>query len=306
MAPAKNTKTSKTVSKTTKKATKKPVAKKPAAKKNVKKAVKKVVEKKEKVVRNRHFSIIYNGERLSATPSGKRPKQAANKALTSIFASMDDKTRESMIGKDINFALYENCKRRKNAKGVITPRRIFRYTGKRIETAKQTGGKDISISHEVILYCDKCKAMIEKLKTIDSKNIITKKQVIKNIKLYKKYLKADKLLKKPVLNKHIEDHEDEYKEIVNCTSCKKTQKTITYKYTNTVKKTEDSALTEEDKKITTEFIDAIEEKLKAERKAAEEKKEDKKVEKVEKKDEKKETPKKEKETKTVKKTTKKN
>lgn len=293
MAATKNTKVSKTASKTTKKVAKKPVAKKPAAKKTVKKVAKKVVEKKEKVVRNRHFSIIYNGQRLSATPSGKRPKQAANKALTSIFASMDDKTKAEMIGKDINFALYENCKRRKNSKGVLTPRRIFRYTGKRTETAKQTGGKDISISHEVIVYCDKCKAMIEKLRGIETENQITKKQVIKNIKLYKKYIKSGK---KSPINKHIEDHEKEYAEIVNCTSCKKEQKTITYKFTNTVKKTDDKALTEEDKKITTEFIDAIEEKLKAERKAAEEKKEKetKKEEKpVEKKAEKKETPKKE-------------
>ena len=124
-----------------------------------KKVAKKTTEKPQAEVQNktRHFSIIYGGVKLAATPSGKRPKQAANKALTSIFGTMDEATKKKLIGQEIKFCLYENCKRKKNAKGELLDRRIFHYTGKRTETAKMTGGKTVEISHEVVVYCDKCK-----------------------------------------------------------------------------------------------------------------------------------------------------
>lgn len=242
------------------------------------KVAKKTTEKPQAEVQNkiRHFSIIYGGVKLAATPSGKRPKQAANKALTSIFGSMDEATKKKLIGQEIKFCLYENCKRKKNAKGELLDRRIFHYTGKRTETAKMTGGKTVEISHEVVVYCDKCKDLIEKLRTIDPNNILTKKQVNKNIKLYKKYIKT--VGKKPALNDHINSFVDEYKKIVECKDCKREQKTITYKFTNTVKKTDIKDYTEEDKKITSQFIDQIENNLKDEKK----KKEVEKVEKVDK------------------------
>ena len=261
-----------------------------------KKVAKKTTEKPQAEVQNktRHFSIIYGGVKLAATPSGKRPKQAANKALTSIFGSMDEATKKKLIGQEIKFCLYENCKRKKNAKGELLDRRIFHYTGKRTETAKMTGGKTVEISHEVVVYCDKCKELIEKLRTIDPNNIITKKQVNKNIKLYKKYIKT--VGKKPALNDHINSYVDEYKKIVECKDCKREQKTITYKFTNTVKKTDIKDYTEEDKKITSQFIDQIENSLKDEKKKKEGEKIEKvkKVEKKEDKEEKKEDKKEEK------------
>ena len=259
-----------TVAKVAKKTTEKPQAEvqKKVVKKTTekpqaevqKKVTKKTTEKPHTEVQNktRHFSIIYGGVKLAATPSGKRPKQAANKALTSIFGTMDEATKKKLIGQEIKFCIYENCKRKKNAKGELLDRRIFHYTGKRTETAK-TGGKTVEISHEVVVYCDKCKELIEKLRTIDPNNIITKKQVNKNIKLYKKYIKT--VGKKPALNDHINSYVDEYKKIVECQDCKREQKTITYKFTNTVKKTDIKDYTEEDKKITSQYIDQIEEKL---------------------------------------------
>ena len=243
-----------------------------------KKVAKKTTEKPQAEVQNktRHFSIIYGGVKLAATPSGKRPKQAANKALTSIFGSMDEATKKKLIGQEIKFCLYENCKRKKNAKGELLDRRIFHYTGKRTETAKMTGGKTVEISHEVVVYCDKCKELIEKLRTIDPNNILTKKQINKNIKLYKKYIKT--VGKKPALNDHINSFVDEYKKIVECKDCKREQKTITYKFTNTVKKTDIKDYTYEDNKITYQYIDQIENTMKDEKK----KKEVEKIERVKK------------------------
>ena len=102
--------------------------------------------------------------------------------------------------------------------------------------------------------------------------------------------------KKPALNDHINSYVDEYKKIVECKDCKREQKTITYKFTNTVKKTDIKDYTEEDKKITSQFIDQIENSLKDEKKKKEGEKVEKvkKVEKKEDKEEKKEDKKEEK------------
>ena len=151
--------------------------KKATTKKTTTKKVSEPTEQKKTVVaKTRHFSVIYGGKKLSTMPSGKRPKQAANKALTSIFSQFDEAQKKKMIGKDIKFTLYENGKRKKNAKGELVPRRIFFYVGKREETKKMTGGKpaNISISHEVITYCNYFKDRIEKLKTIVPDNILSK------------------------------------------------------------------------------------------------------------------------------------
>ena len=131
-------------------------------------------------------------------------------------------------------------------------------------------------------------------------NILTKKQVNKNIKLYKKYIKT--VGKKPALNDHINSFVDEYKKIVECKDCKREQKTITYKFTNTVKKTDIKDYTDEDKKITSQYIDQIENSLKDEKKKKEGEKVEK-VKKVEKKEDKKEEKKSEKVEKKPKKTT---
>ena len=242
------------------KATKKTTTKKATTKKMTNKVSEPTEQKKTVVAKTRHFSVIYGGKKLSTMPSGKRPKQAANKALTSIFSQFDEAQKKKMIGKDIKFTLYENGKRKKNAKGELVPRRIFFYVGKREETKKMTGGKpaNISISHEVITYCNDCKDRIEKLKTIDPDNVLSKKQVNKNIRLFKKYVKAADD-KKPELDEHIKKFMKEYEAIVNCTKCKKEQKTISYKFTNIVKKLDTNDFTDEEKKITSEFIDSLEE-----------------------------------------------
>lgn len=250
------------------------VAKKP----QTKKAVKKTQQKKEKVQKsilhkNRHFSIIYEGEKLKATPSGKRPKQAAQKALTAIFKMLKEKGEDisKLYDTDIKFVLYENGKRRKNKKGEYVPRRIFRYTGKRSELPSS------SIKREIITYCDVCKKKIEELQ----KDNITKKQFNINLKSLKRYLKLDKEKQaKYEMHEHLKKHLEEYKAILDCKDCKKEIKEIEYKFSNTVKKTDEKTLTAEDKKITSEFVENLEMKEK-ELKKKEEGKEDKEPKKKE-------------------------
>ena len=253
-------------------------------KKKVSKSVKKAVKKAQKKViqkpitnKNRHFSIIYEGKKMNATPSGKRPKQAAQKALTAIFKML--KARGDDVSKlynvDIKFILYENGKRKKNSKGEYVPRRIFRYTGKRSELPTS------NIKREIITYCDDCKKKIEELQ-----KDITKKQFNINLKTLKRYIKLDEEKQKSfVMQEHLKKHLEEYKLILNCSKCKKETKEIEYKFSNTVKKTDEKTLTKEDLKITSEFVEELELKEKESRKVlkSEEKKEPKK--KVEKKEE---------------------
>lgn len=267
---------------------------KTVSKKVVKRVAKKTVKKTEtkpRTNRIRHFSIIYKGERLNATPSGKRPKQAANKALTSIFAFLKEQGQDisKLINTDIKFFLYENGKRRKSASNGYLPRRVFAYTGKRVEL--KDDDKPIEIKHEVIKYCTDCIKRINDLKTADKEHVMTKKQIMKNIKLLKKYLKTDaKERKDEMINEHIKKYQKQYEEIIKCSKCVKEEKTITYKYTNTVKKTPESELNEDDKKITSDFVEEIETKRKEEAKKEDSKKEPKKETKpVEKKEPKKET-----------------
>ena len=80
------------------KATKKATTKKATPKK-----VSEPTEQKKTVVaKTRHFSVIYGGKKLSTMPSGKRPKQAANKALTSIFSQFDEAQKKiDLLSNDI-------------------------------------------------------------------------------------------------------------------------------------------------------------------------------------------------------------
>lgn len=192
-------------------AVKKEKTMKKETKKTVKKQVKpKTVVKKENSNVKRHFSIIYNGQKLSSTPSGKRPKQAANKALTAIFKTMKPEDVKDYIdnGKEVHFDLYENGRKKKNAKGL---RRIFRYTGMRVNTCDYCLNID---------FCDDCKKKIKSLE--DTKNKIDEKIILKNLKLYKRYLYCkEKEWKLPELNKHIEDNKKVYDAIINCKKCKK-------------------------------------------------------------------------------------
>lgn len=275
------------------------VAKKPQTKRQTKKPQQKK-EKQQKSIthKNRHFSIIYEGKKLKATPSGKRPKQAAQKALTAIFKMLKQEGKDisKLYDTDIKFVLYENGKRRKNKKGEYVPRRIFRYTGKRSELPSS------SIKREIITYCDTCQKKIEELQ----KDNITKKQFNTNLKSLKRYLKLKKEEQdKFEMHEHLKKHLEEYKAILECTKCKKEIKEIEYKFSNSVKKTDEKTLTAEDKKITPEFVEELEMKEKETKKKEEGKKEPaKKVEKkkedknpvekkpAEKKETKKQTPKK--------------
>lgn len=252
------------------KTTKKPQNKKVSTKKPQQKK-----EKQQKSIthKNRHFSIIYDGKKMKATPSGKRPKQAAQKALTAIFKMLKENGQDisKLYDTDIKFVLYENGKRRKNKKGEYVPRRIFRYTGKRSELPSS------SIKREIITYCDACKKKIEELQ----KDNITKKQFNTNLKALKRYLKLDKEKQdKFEMHEHLKKHLEEYKAILECSKCKKEIKEIEYKFSNTVKKTDEKTLTAEDKKITPEFVEELEMKEKETKKKEETKKEPaKKVEK---------------------------
>lgn len=289
--------------------------------------------------KTRHFSIIYEGKKLKATPtgknlkastgnkyatpSGKRPKQAAQKALTAIFKMLkaEGKDITKYYNTDIKFVLYENGKRKKNSKGQYVSRRIFRYTGRREELPLS------NIPREIITRCDECKKKMDLLQ----KDNITKKQFninlksLKRLESYKKKVeelqkdtskkqaeKAELLeryegyIKKFEMDEHLKTHLEEYKSILGCSKCKKETKIIPYNFSNSVKKTPDTELTEEDKKINSDFVEELEQKDKKSRKPQEDKKETKKdVKKETKKDTKKESKKEPKKTETKKKETKK-
>lgn len=115
--------------------------KKTAKKKHVKKVTKKVVKKIElpklsEATEPRYFKLLSG---IEATPvgrfSGNKPKQAANKALTSIIKTLEKKG-ENTIGKEIKFTLKE-CTRwnkKKFKKGDKTHKKIekkYSYVGKR-------------------------------------------------------------------------------------------------------------------------------------------------------------------------------
>jgi hypothetical protein len=117
------------IKKKKKSVSKKVIEKKTTSKKTTDKKQKVTKPKKEekeedeegeiKKPKTRHFTITYEGEEMTSRPSGKLPKQAANKALTAIIKKFN--IDGSLIGKEINFSLTEN--------GRNASKRIFNYIG---------------------------------------------------------------------------------------------------------------------------------------------------------------------------------
>lgn len=128
-----------------KKSAKKTSAKKP--KKTTKKVTKKKVKDTKKKIppifltlekRTRYFKLIFNGEPKGRF-AGNKPKQAANKALTSIIKDKS-KNGEKVIDVDIKFSLKE-CTRwnkkkcKKGTNGKVD--KIYNYVGKREPLSEQ-------------------------------------------------------------------------------------------------------------------------------------------------------------------------
>ena len=61
----------------------------------------------------RHFYVYYNGEKLSSRLSGKRPKQAAQKAISSIV-----KLHNELIGREIEFYIVETGRKKYKEKKI--------------------------------------------------------------------------------------------------------------------------------------------------------------------------------------------
>lgn len=111
-----------------KKTTKKNVkSKKPAAKKQTKKTAKKTEKKQEggdsENSRTRYFKVMFEGGDAHGRFSGTKPKQAANKALTSILKTRE-KDGKGTTGK-IKFSIVE-CTRGSKHKQ-------YNYVGERVQ-----------------------------------------------------------------------------------------------------------------------------------------------------------------------------
>jgi len=128
------------------KAVKKAVKAKRVTKAKKPKAAKKVAKKKVKVSKkettdikladehnDRYFKLLYDGETPMGRFSGKKPKQAANKALTSIIKTLE-KSGKPIVNVDIRFALQEctrwNKKKFKIENGEKTAKK-YNYLGRR-------------------------------------------------------------------------------------------------------------------------------------------------------------------------------
>lgn len=171
----------------------------------------------EKKTKKRHFIVTYNNEEMTASPSGERPKQAANKALTAIIKKYN--TDNSLLNKELYFTLTERKKQKKDKHGNPIPNRIFHYIGirtkidindpKYLDSQKEFDengvGIGIKIPHKMFIKCATCKARENKL-----------------IEEAKK--KGEKIIKKNI------PKDDK------CKSCKKEEKFIVYEYTNKVRK----------------------------------------------------------------------
>lgn len=197
MAPKTATKPAKAVAKPKDKK----VAPKKADKKVAKKPAKKEVKKDDKHVR--YFKIIdASGNTTHGRFSGSKPKQAANKALTSILKGLKAKGKKTNV--PIKFSIVE-CTRRSHHKR-------YYYIGERIKLKEpnhvQIGGKDgveektISYNYTNKVQKDKSikpekPAKKEKKKVTKTKK--TTKKVVK--KTTKKGGKGKKVAKKPVKGK---------------------------------------------------------------------------------------------------------
>lgn len=137
----------KTVAKKKAKTAKKTVKAKKVVKAKKPKATKKVAKKKAKVSKkkettdikladehnDRYFKLLYDGATPVGRFSGKKPKQAANKALTSIIKTLE-KDNKPVVNVDIRFALQEctrwNKKKFKIENGEKTAKK-YNYLGRR-------------------------------------------------------------------------------------------------------------------------------------------------------------------------------
>lgn len=89
--------------------------------------------------KTRHFYVYYKGNKLEHTRlSGKRPKQAANKALTSII-KFEKSKGEDVIEKEIKFYIVETGRKKwkekkvgQKTKKVMIIKRKFYYVGKKV------------------------------------------------------------------------------------------------------------------------------------------------------------------------------
>ena len=175
-----------------------------------------IIDNKEKIKsKKRHFIINYNNEIMTASPSGERPKQAANKALTAIIKKYNN--NNNLINKEIYFTLTERKKQKKDKNGELIPNRIFHYIGTRtkidVNDPKYTDSQKeirngipigIKIPHTMFVKCDMCKQKENEM-IQEAKN------------------KGDKLTKKNIPRNE------------NCKDCKSVAKFIVYEYTNKVK-----------------------------------------------------------------------
>ena len=110
-----------------------PITQTTQEKNNVKTQTNNTIEKK------RHFYVYYNGAKLENTRlSGKRPKQAAQKALSSIIKFEKKENNNDIIGKDIKFYIIETGRKKwrektigDKTKKVLINKRMFYYKGKK-------------------------------------------------------------------------------------------------------------------------------------------------------------------------------
>ena len=207
----------KTKSKTSKKkikATPKNKKSKKIVKRKARVAKKKHVEemKISDITEPRYFKLIY-GDQETGRFSGSKPKQAANKALTSIV-KLKEKNGEPAIDVDIDYSLKE-CTRwnkkkcKKGAKGEKIVK-VYKYVGKRIhldnqvpvdhkqEDTDETILKSGKITKELPLQNGNMKYYIErknKVKGTDGKM----KDVTENI-IVKKYKVSTGEIKYSIVN----------------------------------------------------------------------------------------------------------
>lgn len=87
----------------------------------------------------RYFKLVYE-DRETGRFSGSKPKQAANKALTSIV-KLKEKNGEKAIDVDIEFLLKEctrwnkkKCKKGPNGEKIV---KVYKYVGKRVHLTDQ-------------------------------------------------------------------------------------------------------------------------------------------------------------------------
>jgi len=142
----------------------------------------------------RYFKLEYGGKRQGRF-SGKKPKQAANKALTKIFKAMKKKG-DNPVGKKIKFTIVECTRRSKHKKYYYEGVRNELEEPMKVTIGKGKEAKEIEYKYQ---------------------NIVKKMPEPKEAKKEKKELEKAKRAKKAKKNKHAKK--------VNKKLTKKTKKT---------------------------------------------------------------------------------